>query len=163
MAPYEETLFILAVLCFGAFIAWLVIRFAGERARERERRGRFVEATIEKFAESRDFIEFARSEFGQAWLRADAGETRVRGGVIVLLLVGVLSLAVGMALLVNAARLAGVGGVDQAAARADASWWGTVLTAIGAGSIVASALIARIARAWGLLSTARSDGHERGK
>ncbi|HQQ75923.1 MAG TPA: hypothetical protein PLB01_01090 [Thermoanaerobaculia bacterium] len=151
MAPYEETLFILAVLSFGAFVAWLAARHALERARERDRRGRFVEAQIEKFGEARDFVEFARSEAGLAWLRADSGETRARRGLLVLTVVGILAIALGAGLLVNAARLAGAADPNDALSRTNAAWWGTVLVAVGAGSLAASALIARIGRAWGLV------------
>lgn len=162
MAPYEETLFILAVLSFGAFVAWLVARFEAERARERERRGRFVEAQIERFAQARDFVEFARSEAGLAWLRADSGDARARRGLIVLIVAGVLSLALGAALLVNAARLAGAVEAKDALSRANAAWWGTVLVALGVGSVSASAVIARIGRAWGLVPGTRSGRHETG-
>jgi hypothetical protein len=154
MAPYEDLLFILGVLASGVLVTWLVLRFASERARERERRGRFVEAQIERLAEAREFVEFARSEAGLTWLRADAGESRVRRGLLVLALVGILALALGGALFVNAARLAP--GVDSdAAARASAAWWGTVLVALGIGSLVAAAVLARIARSWGLIPPAR--------
>ena len=155
MAPYEETLFVMAVLAFGAFVAWLAARFARERARERERRGRFVEAQIEKFAEAREFVEFARSEAGLAWLSADSGESRVLLGLLVLTLAGILFVALGVALLANYARLAGAADPGDMLARADAAWWGTVLVALGVGSLASSALIARIGRAWGLIPPAR--------
>jgi hypothetical protein len=147
MAPYEETLFVLTVLGFGAFVAWLVARYATERARERERRARVVEAQVEKFAEARDFLAFAQSEAGLAWIRADSGESRVARGLLVLGVVGILSLALGGALLVSAGWLSG------AAEPADAltsRFWGTVLLGLGVGSLAAVALLARLARAWGL-------------
>ncbi|MCE7959326.1 MAG: hypothetical protein DYH06_15520, partial [Acidobacteria bacterium ACB2] len=95
MAPYEEVLFILGVLAFGAFVAWLAARYATERARERDRRARVVEAQIERLGEARDFVEFARSEAGLAWLKADSGEKGARRGLIVLAVAGVLALALG--------------------------------------------------------------------
>jgi hypothetical protein len=160
MAPYEETLFILGVLCFGAFVAWLAARVASERARERERRGRFVEAQIEKFSDSREFVAFASSEAGLAWLRADSGETRVRRGLLALVVAGILSLALGAALFVNAVRLAGAVDPNAVLARANADWWGTVLVALGVGLLAASAAIGRVGRAWGLLPPVRSEPPE---
>jgi hypothetical protein len=162
MAPYEETLFILAVLAFGAFVAWLTARYALERARERDRRGRFVEAQIERFAEARDFVEFARSDAGLAWLRADSGESRVRRGLLVLTLAGILALALGAALFVNAARLSGAVDPNDTRALASAAWWGTILVALGAGSLAASVLMARIGKAWGLLPPAGPRERETG-
>jgi hypothetical protein len=144
MAPYEETIFILTILSFGAFVTWLVARYATERARERERRARVVEAQIEKFAEAGDFIAFARSEVGLTWIRADSGETRVARGLLVLALLGILSLALGIALLVNGSWLSG------AADAATSSWWGTVLVGLGVGSLAALAALDRLARRWGL-------------
>jgi len=160
MAPYEETLFIVAILACGAFVAWLLVRFASERARERERRGRIVEAQIERFAEAGDFVAFARSEAGLAWLRADSGEARARRGLLVLILVGILFLALGVAQFVNAARMADAVDPNDVRARDGASWWGTMLVALGVGSLVASFLIARIGKAWGLIPAGRSGGRE---
>jgi hypothetical protein len=151
MAPYEETLFIVAVLAAGAFIAWLVARYLTERARERERRSRVVETQIERFAEAREFVEFARSDTGYAWLRADSGEVRVRRGLLLLLVAGLLFACLGGALLVNAARLAGATDPNVLGNRADAQWWGTVWLALGLGSMAASFVIARLGRAWGLV------------
>ena len=160
MAPYEETLAIAAMLGAGAFAAWLIARYVTERARERERRSRVVEAQIERFAETREFVEFARSDSGYAWLRADSGEMRVRRGLLLLVLVGLLSLCLGGALLVNAARLAGETDPNFVGKRLDTQWWGTVWTALGAGSLVASVVIARIGRAWGLIPTGDPGRHE---
>jgi len=151
MAPYEETLFIVAVLGAGAFVAWLIARYVTERARERERRSRVLEAQIERFAEAREFLEFARSDSGYAWLRADSGEMRVRRGLLLVILAGLLFLCLGGALLVNAARLVGETDPNLVDKRLDTQWWGTVWTALGAGSLVASLVIARIGRAWGLI------------
>jgi hypothetical protein len=151
MAPYEETIFIAAVLAAGAFLAWLVARYVTERARERERRSRVVETQIERFAEAREFVEFARSDTGYAWLRADTGEMRVRRGLLLLIVVGLLFACLGGALLVNASRLAGATDPNVLGNRAGAQWWGTVWLALGAGSLVASFVIARLARAWDLL------------
>lgn len=160
MAPYEETLYIALLLGAGAFVAWLIARFASERARERERRNRVVEAQIEKFGDTREFIEFARSGVGQAWLRADSGELRVRRGLLVLIAVGIFFLALGAAYLVKTASLAGAVSPDETVARAGAAWWGTVLAALGLGSLAAAALIARVARAWNLIPPARSGRRE---
>ena len=160
MAPYEESIFIVVVLSLVAFVAWLVFRFAGERARERDRRSRFVEGQIEKFGEAREFVAFARSEAGLAWLRADSGEMRVRRGLLVLVLAGVIFVALGSALFVNAQRLAGAIDPGEALERAHAFWWGPILVAMGVGSLVASILIAWIGRAWGLVPPARSRGHQ---
>lgn len=151
MAPYEETLVIAAMLGAGAFVAWLIARYLTERARERERRSRVVESQIERFAQAREFVDFARSESGTAWLRADSGEMRVRRGLLFLVLVGLLFLCLGGALLVNAARLAGETDPNLVGKRLDTQWWGTVWTALGAGSLVASLVIVRIGRAWGLI------------
>lgn len=151
MAPYEEVLFVLGVLSFGAFVAWLAARYATERARERERRARFVEAQIERLGQARDFVEFARSEAGLAWLKADSGETRARRGLVVLAVTGILALALGAALFANAARLQGAADPNDSLARAAAAWWGTILVALGAGSVAAAALVARLGRSWGLL------------
>jgi hypothetical protein len=148
MAPYEETLFILTVLGVGAFVAWLVARYATERARERERRARVVEAQIEKFGEAREFLAFAQSDAGVAWIRGDTGETNVVKGLLVLGLFGIQSLALGGGMLVNAVWL------SSATEPADSSaWWGTVLVAVGAGSLLAMALLGRLARAWGLIKS----------
>jgi hypothetical protein len=160
MAPYEEILFISGVLSFGAFVVWLIFRFAAERARERERRGRFVEAQIERFAEARAFVEFAGSEVGLQWLRADSGEMRVRRGVLSLVLIGVVFVALGAGLFVNAARLASASNPEDLSAAADASWWGTIVGALGAGSLIAAFFIARLARAWGLLPPASVRGRK---
>lgn len=160
MAPYEESIFIVAVLAFGAFVCWLWFRFAGERARERERRSRFVEAQIERFGEAGNFVAFARTEAGLAWLRADSGEMRVKRGLLALAIAGFFFLALGAALFVNAARLAGAIDPGDIRESAQASWWGTVLVALGAGSLVASLVIARVARAWGFLPPAAARGHE---
>ncbi len=54
------------------------------------------------------------------------------------------------------ARLAGAVDPNETLARADAAWWGTVLVALGVGSLAAWVLIARIGRAWGLFPPARS-------
>jgi hypothetical protein len=151
MAPYEETLFIVAVLAAGAFLAWLTARYLTERARERERRSRVVEAQIERFAEAREFVDFARSDTGHAWLRADSGEMRVRRGLLLLIVAGLLFGCLGGALLINAARLAGATDPNVLGNRADAQWWGTVWMALGAGSLAASFVIARLGRAWGLI------------
>jgi hypothetical protein len=159
MAPYEESIYIVAILTFGAFIGWLVARYATERARERERRARVVEAQIEKFAEARDFVAFAQSEAGLAWIRADSGESRVARGLLMLGLAGILSLALGLALLVNSAWLSG------AASAADVltdKWWGTMLVGLGVASLAAFALLTRIARAWGL-GPRRSDNRADGR
>lgn len=159
MAPYEETIYIVAILTFGAFIGWLVARHATERARERERRARVVEAQIEKFAEARDFVAFAQSEAGLAWIRADSGESRVARGLLVLGLVGILSLALGLALLVNSAWLSGA--AEPSDVLTD-KWWGTVLVGLGVASLAAFALLTRISRAWGLgprrSDNSRADG-----
>jgi hypothetical protein len=155
MAPYEETLFIIAVLAFGAFLAWLVARYAAERARERERRGRVVEAQIERFAEAHEFVEFARSEAGLAWIRADSGDLRVRRGLLALGIGGWLFAVGGGALLLNATRLASAVDPADLGARVHDAWWGTVLVALGAGSIIAAAVATRIARAWDLFPPRR--------
>lgn len=151
MAPYEELLYIVSILALVAFVAWLAARYAGDRARERERRGRIVEAQIRRFGEASEFLEFARSEIGREWLRADSGEARVRRGLLVLLAVAIVLFASGAGLLLNAVRLAGAAAPDAVSARADAAWWGTVLAALGVGLLAGWALIARLARAWGLL------------
>jgi hypothetical protein len=150
MAPYEETIYIVAVLGAGSFVAWLIARFATERARERERRSRVVEAQIERFAEAREFVEFARSETGHAWLRADSGEMRVRRGLLLLVTVGMLFLCLGGALLLNAARLDGATDPGIVNERAQAQWWGTVWSALGVGSLVSSFVVVRLARVWEL-------------
>jgi hypothetical protein len=159
MAPYEETIYIVAILTFGAFIGWLIARYATERARERERRARVVEAQIEKFAEARDFVAFAQSEAGLAWIRADSGESRVARGLLMLGLAGILSLFLGLALLVNSAWL------SRAASAADMltdKWWGTMLVGLGVACLAAFALLTRLARAWGLgpprSDNSRADG-----
>jgi len=151
MAPYEETIFIVAVLAAAAFLSWLVARYLTERARERERRSRVVEAQIERFAEAREFVEFARSDTGYEWLRADSGEMRARRGLLLLIVAGLLFGCLGGALLINAARLAGATDPSVLGNRADAQWWGTVWMALGAGALAASFVITRLGRAWGLI------------
>jgi hypothetical protein len=132
-------------------VIWLALRYAGERARERERRGRFVEAQIAKFGEAREFVEFARSDAGMAWLRADSGEMQVRRGLLTLAVVGIFFLALGGALFVNAVRLAGGADPSDALSAAHDRWWGTMLVALGAGSVVSSLVIARLGREWELI------------
>jgi hypothetical protein len=154
MAPYEEILFLAAVLGFAGFIGWLVVRFAAERARERERRARVVEAQIEKFADADEFIAFARSEAGLEWIRADSGERRALRGTMMLGATGAVSFALGLALLAWAAWMSGVA---EPEAVLDGRWWGVVLAGLGVGLLAAMALLLRLARAWGL-GPARPDG-----
>jgi len=151
MASYEETIYILGVLAFCAFVAYLVARFEGERARERERRSRVFETQIEKFGEAGEFVQFAQSEAGLAWLRADSGEARVKRGLLVLTLLGILSLALGVALAVYAVLLAGAVDPSDASSRANAVWWGALLLGLGVGSLTATAVLARLGRAWGVI------------
>ncbi len=151
MAPYEELLFIASVLSFGGFLLWLAVRFAAERARERDRRNQVIEAQIARFAEAREFVEFARSDAGLAWIRAGDGARRVRVGLLALMLAGILFTALGGGLLANALRLAGSASPHDALAQAHAAWWGTLFTALGLGTLAASAFAARLGRKWGLL------------
>jgi hypothetical protein len=154
MASYEELFYILGLLATGAFVAALVARYAMARARERDRRGRFVEAQIERLATTKEFVDFAGSAAGLAWLRADSGEARVRRGLLALVGAGILALALGAALLLNAGLWGA--GIDpsDALARADANWWGSILLALGGGALVASFVLVRLGRAWGLLPLA---------
>jgi DMSO reductase anchor subunit len=88
---------------------------------------------------------------------------RVKRGLLALALTGFLFVALGAALFTNAARLAGAIDPNDLRESAQASSWGTVMVALGAGSLVASLLLARIARAWGLLPAVVSQGHDSGE
>jgi len=157
MASYEELILILGVLGSVSFLAWLVARFATERARERERRSQFLEAKLERLATAREFIEFAKSEAGLNWLRADSGERKVRQGILVLILVGVLSASFAIAFLVYAFWFGSAVDPNDTSTRANSAWWGAVFAGLGLGGLLAASVLARIGRSWGLLSQNKPD------
>jgi hypothetical protein len=150
-AMVQEIVLMVGVFALVGWLGWLAAQWARERAREQDRRDSVVEAAIVRFAEARELVDFMGSREGREWLRLGLGARSSRTGLLALVVAGIFGCALGGGLLVNALRLHGAVDPNLASGREDAAWWGVVLLAVGVGSLVAAAVLARLGRAWGLL------------
>lgn len=144
---HEETLMLLGLAAFAAFVAWLFFRraqLAFQRSQlDLELRNRLVD----KFASAREFLEFVETEKGRQLLEGLAPRpaqpfmTPMR-----FLQAGVLSVLLGCAFHLNAGRFADLTDINFVNKVRDLQSWGTLFIAAGLGQAGAAAIAYAFAR-----------------
>src|SRR5262245_18323706 len=147
---------IVVLLGFLAAIVagWRYLMNRGRRAHEAgRRRAEMLERLVEKFGSAEELVTFARSSEGRQFLAATDTAAVSQRRILRLFQAGVVLIAVGIALLVNAARMAPEPGVARAGSVAEANWWGTVSLCLGLGLMVIGGISYRLGEKWGLLNS----------
>ncbi len=148
---HEETLMLLGLVAFAAFLAWLFFRrsqLAAQRSQlDLELRNRLVD----KFANAREFLEFVETEKGRELFQGLAPQPpHPFLNPMRFLQAGVLSVLLGCAIHLNAGRFAGLTDINFVNKVRDLESWGTLFVAAGIGQAVAAAIGYAFARRQGL-------------
>ena len=126
----------------------------GRRVQEAgRRRAEMLERLVEKFGSAEELVAFARSPEGRQFLAATDTPAVSQRHVLRLFQAGVVLVAMGSALLVNAARTAPGSESTVMGPAAEANWWGTLSLCLGLGLLAIGAISYRLGQRWGLLNS----------
>ncbi|HRC86419.1 MAG TPA: hypothetical protein PK413_12490 [Thermoanaerobaculia bacterium] len=166
----EELALIVGIFLLSSLGVLVWRRALRARAQLQMRRLEVLEKVVERLGTAEEFVALARTEEGKELLASGSPAWDLRGRLVVLLVLGVVLLAVGVGLHLNAASLATARlppevttptlveamAQDLAAHREDASWWSNVTMAVGVGLTGLAGLLLMLGERWGLLSGAGS-------
>ncbi|HEU4928567.1 MAG TPA: hypothetical protein VFU38_01955 [Candidatus Krumholzibacteria bacterium] len=145
----EEVVLMVAVTALTAWILWLVFRRFQVQTNARAQRTETFNRLIDKFGTAKEFVDFIQSDAGRKVLEdpiappADP-KTSVRRFVAS----GIILLAVGKALLLNALRLRGQTDINFVREAMGMNYWGTIFVGGGAALILVGIVSYFMAKRW---------------
>jgi hypothetical protein len=147
---HEETLMLLGLAAFAAFIAWLFFRRAQLAAQRSQLDLELRNRLLDKFANAQEFLEFVETEKGRKLLQGLAPQaSNPRLTSMRFMQAGALSVLLGYGFYLNAGRLKGLTDINFVNKAQDLKSWGTLLVAAGVGQVVAAAIGYEFARRHG--------------
>jgi hypothetical protein len=145
----EEVVMMVAVAALTAWILWLVFRRYQVQTVARAQRTETFNRLIDKFGTAKEFVDFLQSDAGRKVLEdpiappADP-KTSVRRFVAC----GIILLALGKALLLNALRLHGQTDINFVREAMGLNYWGTIFVGGGAALMLVAVVWYFMAKRW---------------
>jgi len=145
----EEVVLMVAVTGLTAWILWLVFRRFQVQTVARAQRTETFNRLIDKFGTAQEFVDFLQSDAGRKVLEDPIAprfdpKTTVRRFVAA----GIILLALGKALLVNALRLHGQTDINFVREAVGLNYWGTIFVGGGAALILVGVVSYFMAKRW---------------
>lgn len=147
---HEETLMLIGLVAFAAWVAWLFFRRAQLAAQRSQLDLELRNRLLDKFASAQEFLEFVETEKGRKLLQGLAPPasnpllTPMR-----FMQAGVLSALLGCGFYLNAGRFTGLTDINFVNKVQDLKSWGTLFVAAGIGQVLAAAIGYEFARRHG--------------
>lgn len=147
----EEAALVIAAMGLVAWMMWLVFRGHQFRHQAELKRAECLQALLEKFSTSAEFLEFLSSPNGQKVLSTPALKTlNPRKSVLRFLQSGVVLIAIGAGFLLNAFLLRHETDINYVRKMLDLNYWGTFSCALGIGLLIVAGISQYLAAQWGL-------------
>jgi hypothetical protein len=145
----EELVLMVAVTALAAWILWLVFKRFQVQTHARAQRTETFNRLIDKFGTSKEFVDFLQSDAGRKVLEDPISPpTDPRASVRRFVACGIILLAVGKALLLNALRLRGQTDLNFVREAMGMNYWGTIFVGGGAALILVGILSYFMAKRW---------------
>lgn len=145
----EEVVLMIAVTALTAWILWLVFKRFQVQTHARAQRTETFNRLIDKFGTAKEFVDFIQSEAGRKVLEDPISPpTDPRTSVRRFVACGIILLAVGKALLLNALRLHGQTDINFVREAMGMNYWGTIFVGGGAALILVGILSYVMAKRW---------------
>jgi hypothetical protein len=145
----EELVLMIAVTALTAWILWLVFKRFQVQTHARAQRTETFNRLIDKFGTAKEFVDFLQSDAGRKVLEDPiAPSADPRSSVRRFVACGIILLAVGKALLLNALRLRGQTDLNFVREAMGMNYWGTIFVGGGAALILVGILSYFMAKRW---------------
>ncbi len=145
----EELVLMVAVTLLTAWILWLVFKRFQVQTHARAQRTETFNRLIDKFGTAQEFVDFLQSDAGRRVLEDPvAPPADPRTSVRRYVACGIILLALGKALLLNALRLRGQTDVNFVREAMGLNYWGTIFVGGGAALILVGILWYFMAKRW---------------
>ena len=145
----EELVLMIAVTALTAWILWLVFKRFQVQTVARAQRTETFNRLIDKFGTAKEFVDFLQSDAGRKVLEdpiAPAGNPMA--SVRRFVACGIILLALGKALLLNAIRLHGQTDINFVREAISLNYWGTIFVGGGAALILVGIVSYFMAKRW---------------
>ena len=145
----EEMVLMIAVTALTAWILWLVFKRFQVQTHARAQRTETFNRLIDKFGTSKEFVDFLQSDAGRKVLEdpisppADPKASMRR-----FVACGIILLALGKALLLNALRLRGQTDLNFVREAMGMNYWGTIFVGGGAALMIVAIVSYVLAKRW---------------